>query len=1168
MKKVLSAIIAASLAATLCAQSVLAAPTASATVETADEYISGSVSVTEDKDASTLAPAGPSLTSVIETADETVENFGRPDIPDGAMLMGILEGEGTKESPYLISDAETLEYFADSINSGVDTYAHYKLTADIDLGGAEWTPVGFATGTTSNTDYAQAFCGVFDGDGHTVSNFTITRDDTPYIGFFGFIRNGVVKNLTLDSFSINVESESRDKLYVGGIAGRVVSLEAHSKSELTNCSVTNAQIDAYNMGTVYAGGIIGSAVADDSVGATISLTFVEADGDLNISSKAVDYAKPATQFTAAVEHIVAAGGVIGYYGAQTRSVIRMRNSCFSGNVKVNNLSTPYVFSYAGGVIGELVTYADTKTPDGTCYINSCYSDGYVEAQGIISAFAAGFAAMTWQRLPGIYIDDCYSSADAYVLSQMYDTTTGGFIGFLNFSQFSSSFAKSVTNCYASGDAIDINFKNGVGRVSYAGGFVGYSTGGVFRNCFKLASQSVMGEASDRFIDGLPVLSPEQASDKNSYSGFDFTNTWSISPEYVYPYPTLLEKAGYVNFYSEGAFYGDYAFAPGGAVIAPAENPEKAPTIEHVFVFKHWSLEEEGEAFDFETILTETTNLYAVYEKQVRSYKVSFLADGVSYIPDALIPYGESVVAPSGIPTKEENERFYYEFLYWSDAPDGNKFTFDGYTVSGDVTFYAIFNEIDKTAWKGEISESFSEGNGTAATPYVINSSGDFALFAKLINEGAEGYASNVYYKLGADINLGNNFWIPIGSPEYPFSGSFDGDGYTIKNYKVAPQPYAGLFGYIYNGNVKNVHLSNFDISFNFDCTDASIYAGGLAGYVEVKADSCEISGIRVDASKFYVESNAKNICAGNIIGSGTSGSRGARLVIKNSFATSPVTVINKQGYGYAGGLVGKLDTESSGLSYITHCYYTGAIASTSINSSRAGGLVGYLYSHGSGFSPETSSLAADDTDTMIFSSFAIASVYSKSEKYFSKVGKIVGEVATFASCDTETVRYLNRRDSEGLIVITPAEETIEGAAESLENLTSESFLSERLGFDFESTWIMLEDSDYPVLQCMLLDKPVLEIVRVQREGNGVHATINAFAKAQKYMLMVTVFNEHNQLMKLERIMVENQKERREFNLEYANLPGASRISVSAIDAASLKPLLPVANQEFAFPMAE
>ncbi|MDD3193897.1 MAG: hypothetical protein PHE47_08685 [Oscillospiraceae bacterium] len=95
------------------------------------------------------------------------------------------------EATVFIGTARELLAFAGDVNAG-DTDARSAcvcLTADINLGGKEWTPIG--------TDRSRAFTGLFLGGGHTVSNFKIQNKGIDNKGFFGFFR-GSLYDLTVD----------------------------------------------------------------------------------------------------------------------------------------------------------------------------------------------------------------------------------------------------------------------------------------------------------------------------------------------------------------------------------------------------------------------------------------------------------------------------------------------------------------------------------------------------------------------------------------------------------------------------------------------------------------------------------------------------------------------------------------------------------------------------------------------------------------------------------------------------------------------------------------------------------------------------------------------------------------------------------------------------------
>jgi len=100
-------------------------------------------------------------------------------------------GSGTSNDPYLIYDANQMNAIGADQN---DWDKHFKLMADVDLSGY--------TGTHFNIigiNYYNPFTGVFDGNGHTISNFMYDSNDRDYIGLFGYVsgNNALIKNLGL-----------------------------------------------------------------------------------------------------------------------------------------------------------------------------------------------------------------------------------------------------------------------------------------------------------------------------------------------------------------------------------------------------------------------------------------------------------------------------------------------------------------------------------------------------------------------------------------------------------------------------------------------------------------------------------------------------------------------------------------------------------------------------------------------------------------------------------------------------------------------------------------------------------------------------------------------------------------------------------------------------------
>ncbi len=1151
-KRLLSIITSVSLLSSAFSFGVSAVPSAVDTVDAGIEYVPDVF--LEEKFDSELSVEGPSAVDIIDTAEETNTEFGTPELYDGAVLFSELSGEGTKESPYLIGTADELKLMANNINTGIGTEAYYKMTADIDLGGAEWTPAGFVTGSSPYTDYSHAFKGNFDGDGHTVSNYKITAANTAYIGFFGFIYDGTVENLTLDDMAINVNSKAENTLYVGGVAGRVIANSKNARSNIINCHIKNSSISATNASKVYAGGIIGTGIAGAYDGAHIFVGFSTAECDMDIYINA----KATGQFAVA-------GGIVGIYGSLTGSKITAINCHASGDIYVNSLSSYYSNALAGGAFGSLQSY-ETGQEGGAINIDSCYSEGTVVAESDFMPYTAGGFIAQFLPTANSYISNCYSSSDASgrhlqkgnSLYPNNDPVVGGFVGMLEFNGFTNAMSKKITNCYAQGDAIDLTHTEADAKdTSFVGAFAGYSTAGTFGNCYKLATQKVWG--SDIFYDDITTLTEEDLKYHDKYEGFDFVNTWNFDADSDYPYPTLQEKIGFVDFIVDDASYAMAVFGKDGRVSKPAVDPKKADTVDKTFTFNYWSLSEDGTAFNFGAdTLSKNTNLYAVFSSAVRKYNVFFISEGTDYIPSQKIDYGSQVSVPEGIPEKEDNETYFYEFLYWSLEADGKPADFIDFTVMGDHTFYAVFKEIDKSAWRGEIAESFSSGFGTENAPYIIRTSEEFALLATVINEQREGYV-DAYYALGNDVNLGENIWIPVGRNEdCPFSGKFDGRGYTIHNFTLTDGKYSGIFGYALNATFKNVHVSNFKITLSTqkDMDETyNMYSGALVGYLTAKDGfTSSVSNVRVSDFEVDINVNISNLYLGAVAGFSIAEAK-STVTITDSFATGEFTAVNTGGYNYLGGITGMGEMKSKSTYLISRCYFYGSLTTNSYRTSHAAGVVGYLKSSGSAYLPDVgttssddSSLAVEDYDIMASDCFAVASVKSETTAPFSRsaIGYVVGEVNQYAA--VENLAYPVNAN----ISVKPADSNI-GKGTLHANLKNEEHLSTNFGFDFENTWIFVPESAYPVLRCMVATKPALRIMKANLNEGTLDVSVQVILPETEYTLIVSVYNARNQLIKAERITPEI-KDAALFEKSYENMDRAVKVSVSAVDKYSLKPL--------------
>ena len=174
-------------------------------------------------------------------------------------------GSGTQDDPWLISTAADLKALADYINSGnatdcdadVDVCGgvgnfhgyYFKQTADIDLQGVEWDPIGY------DGEEGSYFAGNYDGSNYVIRNAAFDgkdNDSRNCVGIFGWVAFGSVSNLHIENVAFS--SSGFASQYVGGLAGVVFD------SSITNCSVKNSTLNSARTirNTTRAGALIAS----------------------------------------------------------------------------------------------------------------------------------------------------------------------------------------------------------------------------------------------------------------------------------------------------------------------------------------------------------------------------------------------------------------------------------------------------------------------------------------------------------------------------------------------------------------------------------------------------------------------------------------------------------------------------------------------------------------------------------------------------------------------------------------------------------------------------------------------------------------------------------------------------------------------------------------------
>jgi hypothetical protein len=390
-------------------------------------------------------------------------------------------GIGEPNDPYLIYTPEQMNQIGLDPN---DWNKHFKLMADLDLScytGTQFNRIG--------TSYNSYFTGTFDGNNHTVSNFTYTSTITDYVGLFGYLGSGSqVKNLGLTN--VNVTGSS----YTGGLVGYNsfgTITNSYAAGSVTSSSYRTGGLVGYNDGgTVTNSYATGNVTGYGSTGGLVGYN----DGGTVTNSYA----------TGNVTGYDSTGGLVGwnYYGTIT--------NCYAAG--------PVIGSYCtGGLVGY--------NYDGT--ITNSYAAGSVTGSQYETGGLVGYNSGT--------ITNCYATGNV----NGSNWGTGGLVGCNN--------VGAITNCYATGNVNGSNWDTGglvgenegtitnsyaTGNVTggYTGGLVGYNSGTITASFWDIETT---GQSTSAGGKGRTTAQMHQAS---TFLGWNSCGevAWTIDEGNDYP----------------------------------------------------------------------------------------------------------------------------------------------------------------------------------------------------------------------------------------------------------------------------------------------------------------------------------------------------------------------------------------------------------------------------------------------------------------------------------------------------------------------------------------------------------------------------------------------------------------------------------------------------------
>ncbi|NMP38095.1 MAG: hypothetical protein GX051_08275 [Clostridiales bacterium] len=142
-------------------------------------------------------------------------------------------------------------------------------------------------------------------------------------------------------------------------------------------------------------------------------------------------------------------------------------------------------------------------------------------------------------------------------------------------------------------------------------------------------------------------------------------------------------------------------------------------------------------------------------------------------------------------------------------------------------------------WDGTVAGNYyNSGSGTSDSPWIITTPQQLAKLAQVVNNGTLD-TSGKYFRLGADLDLNNVSWTPIGTSSNYFKGTFVGIGYTISNLTAGSSlENRGLFGVASGAYLSYITITNVSI------TNTEGFVGSLCGNFRggSSARDCHVNG--------------------------------------------------------------------------------------------------------------------------------------------------------------------------------------------------------------------------------------------------------------------------------------------------------------------------------------
>ena len=825
---------------------------------------------------------------------------------------GELAGDGRADSPYQIAGAADLMAFAEMVNGGKSGICA-ELTANIDLTGEDWVPIGVK---------GASYSGTFDGKYFTVT-LDITADGSyeyEYIGLFGYLENAAIRNLKTDG-SIRVTADCQSYPVVGGIAACVGSY-----SGFTNCK--NAIAITVDEGTVLngngVGGIVGMMYAD--------ATFEQCTnwGDISIGSNA---------------YSMGVGGIAGYSDA----VIQI-SYCY------NYADIEYYDDVMGGLIGS----CNDITAVG------CYSAASAEPHNA----PRGLEGKT---LSGNDYGDLFGGTSSYTLERML-IYCDQFGAYNNISDDDFDETQISKSNYMSPQKM-VEYLNGDDGAIYtadsdiAGGWPVLAWELKAPTVVTNPEEAAYAKAENDFKAAKTAALDKLKNDFNTYDKSQYSDTGWTSLNSIY------NKAKAALNGASLTPYGELEDKSVNAITAYAQAEiDKLMPIAQTALAEMKAVPTKAQETQFvkekENAIRDLEDAYTNELKELNDLRGEAAAVWHGINGEVLTQLAEKSAA---LKAALDAGKAKLEACTNTVALDATLRSSQAAlsAVLQDFTVSVDSGVADK--WDGS-SKAQPSGSGTAASPYKLGTAAQLAWFADTVNSGSRSACAVLTADI--DLNGQEWTPIANSGVNNGYTGTFDGQGHvihgicvttgvssrpqglfgiiartgTVRNVKAAGRVLvrqssgAGLIAGENNGVLYNCEASAFlKNSYNAGSTGSSVgNIGGIAGHMAAGyIENCRAYGLFLANPESYDEGNLVNssmLCQiGGIVGGmGASQEKDGCLVryCENHLQIDCYTFTygNSSPCGYAiGGIVG-----GSGIGKVRECVNRAAVT----GGYDVGGIVG------------------------------------------------------------------------------------------------------------------------------------------------------------------------------------------------------------------------------------